>query len=262
MIKKISLHPKAAAVISAVAGLALSVWMRHIESGIFVVLWWLTYSGFAGAMVSLTYYPPGRWRWQHFVALITFGGGLLAYLLFSEWPPAWYALGAAGAILLAGSFWIIPGAAAELSFVAKPFRRWCFLMTVVGLGGLWSGFVALITFNIVAFPAWWLVFVAAGLASVLGGWWLRAYDVMATRRYWMSLIILFVVMAEMAGSMILWPLGYLASGVLLTWWWYVVWLLLRFYNTAEGIYWRRQAYFLAVNAILMALYITLVVRWH
>ena len=263
MIGKISLHPRVAALASALISLALWGWLRQITTPISVALWWLFYAAWSGALVyGLGYYPPGRLRGQHFLALLTFGSGWLAYLLFSEWPPAWYALGAGGALLIAGSFWLIPNGPGELSFVAKPFRRWCFLMTVVGLGGLWSGLVALLTFHILAFPAWWLVLGTAGITSALSGWWWRAYDVPPGRRFWLSLAALFIIMAEMAGSIVLWPLGYFASGLLLTWWWYVVWLLLRFYNSAEGINWRRQAYFLAINAGLMALYVILAARWH
>jgi hypothetical protein len=69
------------------------------------------------------------------------------------------------------------------------------------------------------------------------------------------------VLSEMAYVVLLWPLGYFTSGLLLTWMWYIVWLMLRFFISEEGINWNRQRWFLLTNAILVGIFLSLLARW-
>jgi hypothetical protein len=57
------------------------------------------------------------------------------------------------------------------------------------------------------------------------------------------------------------PLGHLVLGLLATWLWYLLQLLVRFHLTGEGVVWRKQAWFLGINAVLFVAMLVFVVRW-
>ncbi len=261
--KIISLHPCVAAGFELLIGGLFLWWLRNLTSPLILVLWIVLRAVIAAVFVyGAVYYPPTMRRSQHYGTLIIFYIGLLGYLLFLDWPPAWYILGGSLVIFPAVSFWLIPSEPSSLSFVQKPFRRWCFLMTVMSIAGFWNGLIALFTFQIITLHYWWLVLVVSAFTAGLGGWWWLAYELPRGRRWWLSLATLFFVMSEFTLGLLLWPLGYFGSSLLLTWWWYVLWLILRFYNSPEGIIWRRQTYFLAANIVLTIIYLIFIIRWH
>ena len=73
--------------------------------------------------------------------------------------------------------------------------------------------------------------------------------------------LLALTIGEMIYAVLLWPIGYLASGFLLTWCWYIGWLQLRYALTQQGVQWKRQAPFLILNGILLLIYLLFIVRW-
>jgi len=58
------------------------------------------------------------------------------------------------------------------------------------------------------------------------------------------------------------PLGNLVSGFLLVWLWYLLWILLRFNLSAQGIVWRKQAKFLILNLFIFIIFLIFVARWR
>ncbi len=260
---KISLHPRVGAAIECTLGIIFLWWLKHLATPLFLAIWICLRFSVALLLVHIfVYYPPEMRRAQHAATLLIFYIGMLGFLMFLEWPPAWYIVGASFVLFPAASFWFIPSEPSKLSFVAKPFRRWGFLMTVISIAGFWSGLIALYNFQIISLHSWWLLAIGSAVITIISGWWWWVYELSFNRRWWLSLITLFIILSELAGSILLWPLGYLASGLLLTWWWYIVWLLLRFYNSTEGIFWKKQKVFLSVNAVLILIYTAFLVRWH
>ncbi|KKW41831.1 MAG: hypothetical protein UY92_C0013G0030 [Candidatus Magasanikbacteria bacterium GW2011_GWA2_56_11] len=104
-----------------------------------------------------------------------------------------------------------------------------------------------------------------GFPGLLASLLIAGYAALATIMIWthyqpfrlplyrLPLSILTLVMAEATLVIIELPFGYLATALLLTWMWYLAQLLLRFHLSPEGVQWRRQAWFLAGNAVLYAL---------
>ncbi len=57
------------------------------------------------------------------------------------------------------------------------------------------------------------------------------------------------------------PFAYGVLGLLATWVWYVMQLFVRFHLGERGILWRKQAIFLATNAVLFTAVLFFFVRW-
>lgn len=261
--KTLSVHPKLVAVVEALLGAAWLAWFFYLPSFTWLGIW-------AGARVAIwvgesavAYYPPTVSRGRHLLSLVFWLVGITLFLLLSDWPLSRYVL---GGIFVAGpavSWWLLPSAAAPLSFVSKPERRWRLIMAVVGVAGVWSGWLAGSMLQLVPLSWWWLGWLSVSLLVVgVTAWWWREYRVALARRGYWWLAGLLLLYLELSAAVWWWPLGYLAGGLLLTWVWYISWLLVRFHLTVEGIVWGKQRWFIIVNAVLLALYLGLAVRWR
>jgi hypothetical protein len=161
------------------------------------------------------------------------------------------------------SFWFLPVVATDLSFVGKPQRRFRFLLTTLGLAGIWSGINAIMIFNLYPIYVWWVwILMATGITTFISGVWWREYGVSSGRAFWCWLAVLFVLFSELAACIMVWPTGYLVNGLIVTWIWYVFWFLGRYQLSQEGMYWKKQLFFLSTNLVALVLFLSLVIRWH
>ncbi len=260
--KIISLHPKLAAILDGLFSLALMWWITKITSPWLLILWFFFRIGWWVALVQCMYYPPFISRLKHLVALTIFNAGLLSFLVFIDWKVAWYLVAGLFIAVPVLSFWFVPERADELTVLAKPHRRSRFLMSVLGVAGLWSGAEALIVLQIVSQSVAWFVIIFASVATVaISAWWWREYGLEYDKNFLMSGAVLLLVIFELAFLTVLLPLGYLMSSLFITWVWYIVWLVFRFTLSKEGINWKRQRNFLLVNAIILGIFLGAIARW-
>lgn len=265
--KSISLHPGLAAVLDLVFSLILLWWLKRIGAQIgawaLLGLWFIARIIWWGFLLRLMYVPTPLRRWRHLAALFLFNCGLAIFLIFVDWRPAWYIVAAIFMIFPALSFWFVPDRPEELSLAFKPQRRTRFFLSVWGVAGLWNGVTAATIFQIFNRPWEWIAVVAATIVTIaVSVWWWLEYGIAYSRRVAAAGVIIGTVMVETGYVILFWPLGYLASGFFITWVWYIVWLLLRFHLSTEGIRRKRQAFFLIGNASLMALFLALIARWR
>jgi hypothetical protein len=262
-IKKISLHPRLAAIGMLLIQGALLGGVGFVET-FFGVAVWVVVAALAVFLFiyKLVYYPSTVKRLHHALALLLFDVGLLGYFIFIEALFAWIMLGIIFVILPVGSFLFIPADSTVLSFTVKPLRRWCFLVTVAGFSGFFTALSALFMFQIISLTRVWVLFLGAIAAAGVAMWWWIIYELPRARRFWISAAVLALIFLEFLFVIIIWPLGYLANGFLLTWVWYILFLLFRFYVSPEGLDWKKQKMFLIINGALMVLYIVFFVRWR
>ncbi len=263
-LKKISLHPKFAAsidlLVSAVFLFSLkefahSWWSIGLWLGLRVLLWAL--------LIWIVYYAEEMSRPKHLFSLVALSLGSLAFLLFIEWNIAWYVYAGLFSLLSAFSFWLLPASHVDLAAFLKPHLRWRFLMSVVGLAGIFQGAQAVISFQIIQSVSSlvWLS-LAALFAALFAGWWWWEYGAKINHRFWVWFGAWFVVTLEFFWVLNLLSLGYLVSSLILIWCWYVVWLLVRFNLSSEGIHWQRQLWFLGINALLFIFFLIFIARWQ
>ena len=106
-----------------------------------------------------------------------------------------------------------------------------------------------------------LISVAGGACAALAAimiW--RLYFNVEKRAFVFWGVITAVIMFEVMWSMHYLSLGYFSLGLLATWLWYMLQLFIRFNMTKGGILWKKQYGFLAMNAVLFAITLSLV-RW-
>lgn len=230
-----------------------SWWTLFIWFFLRVILWIL--------LIRLVYYPPEVSRWRHFFSLLIFFLGNLSVMLFIDWRYAWYLVGGFFIFLPFISFWLLPAQEDKLFLMSKHHRRWLFLMSVFGMGGIWNGMTAVIAFKILNISLWFWLLPTVLLSLAIAVWWWQEYGVARGRRFWLWLISFALIMIEMGWVMLLNPLGNLAQGLLLTWIWYILWLLARFYLSSDGIDWKKQRWFLGANLVLLILFLLFLVRW-
>lgn len=262
MLKSLSFHPKLAAVLDLFVNLIMIFWLKQIHSWTLIGLWFFLKIIIWTALMSLVYFPKEMNRWKHLLSLIFLTIGSLSFLLFIEWNFAWYLFGALFSFFSFFSFWLLPASSVSLTAFLKPHLRWRFIMSVIGLAGIFEGTGALISFQITPNINSWVWFIIASLFSAfVAGWSWLEYGIEKNKRFWIWVGCWFVMILELLWVMNLLPLGYLVSGLILIWFWYIVWLLARFNLTAEGISWRKQTWFLWFNAVLFFLFLVFIVRW-
>lgn len=261
--KILSFHPRLAAVLDSIVGVGLVYWVLYVDSFAMVGVWFLARALWWLFLIQSMYYPADVSRWRHFLSLLLFAFGSTALLLFIDAPFSWGVVAVTFVGLPFLSFWLVPKEEAALSFFLKPQRRTSFLMSVFGLAGIWSGVYALVTFQLVGSLT--LLFVILGATLIMGAvsffWW-QAYEISFNRTSAMLLGVLTVLVMELAYVLVIWPIGYLLGGLLITWLWYVLWMLFRFRLSAEGITWTKQKPFLITNAALLILFLLFFVRWR
>lgn len=259
----ISFHPKLAAALDAAFGLVLIWWMGRIETLWLFGVWWLFRAGWWFWLLECMYYPPFLSRVRHWATLAVFNMGALLFVIFADSAAARYFVKAVLVLAPLASFLLVPERADGLSVFAKPLRRSRFLMSVFALAGFWSGAFALIAFGVADGGLLRLTIGFAATAATLAAswWWWREYDLPYGKNFWLSGAVLGLIVFELFYCFALWPLGYLVNGFLMAWLWYALWLFLRFYQTAEGIDWKRQRFFLGANALIFVLFLIFIARW-
>ena len=259
----LTIHPRLVAVFDLLFGLVFLVLLSRVNSLIIFAVWALLHTVLTAALVMVTYYPDSWKRYRHLLSLLLFNVGMTLFLLFTEWPVAWEALGAVYIFVPAISFWLIPSRGNSLSFEVKPYRRWRLMMSWLGLAGLWTGIFASITLNIFQFNFWLWLLVGAVVSSLLAWWWWTEYEVgEASGRTGLWVLGFFLMTLELSWVFYLLPFGYFVSGLILAWIWYWLWMLIRFYLSSAGIDWKKQGWLLVINTTLILLFLGLLVRWR
>lgn len=261
--KLVSLHPKLAAFLELILSLAF-LWWLTILGAWWTAAVWLAAKLFLDALIAwFTFHPPSMRRARHFFALVLFDLGMFPLLIFTEWEWAWRGIATVFALLPAVSFWQVPAqTAGELPILHKPYRRVCLALSTLGLYGLWSGVGAFGAFQILYFISHWLwLFLATAVSTAAAFWWWTEYDSNGpTRKFWTYGLAGMTI--AIAWSLKLLPFGHHVYGLLVIWFWYILWLLGRFQLSADGIKWKKQFGFIAVNVLLIALFLMAVARWH
>lgn len=265
MLKSLSLHPKLAAVLDLLINIGMLWWLRHASNWNFVWLWLGIRIAIWAVFIWRVYYPKEMKPWKHLLSLAIMAVGALAFLLFIEWAIAWFLFGALFSFFSFYSFWLLPASNVSLSVFLKPHLRWRFVMSIIGLAGIFEGIQAIISFQFQVFyaikPFMWMG-LGSLCAAVFAAWWWWEYGTAISKRFWLWSGAWFVFMLELFWVVNLLPLGYLASSLILIWCWYTVWLLARFNLTIEGINWRRQILFVGVNLFLFISFILFLARWR
>ncbi|TSC84902.1 MAG: Uncharacterized protein G01um101413_286 [Parcubacteria group bacterium Gr01-1014_13] len=262
MLKSLSFHPKLAAVLDLLVNLVMLWWLRQFHSWWLVGVWLLFRLAIWGALMWLVYYPAEMSRYKHIASLVVMVLGSLSFLLFIEWRFAWYLFGALFCFFSFFSFWLLPASSVSLATFLKPHLRWRFIMSVIGLAGVFQAAGAIISFQIAPGINSWVWYILASLFSTfVAGWWWWEYGVEENKRFWIWVGCWFVMILELLWVIGLLPIGYLTGTLVLIWCWYVVWLLARFNLSPEGINWRKQVWFLSFNAVLFPLFLFFIIRW-
>ncbi len=262
MLKSISFHPKLAAVLDLCINLAMLAWLQQLSSWRMVWLWLVVRIAVWGIFIWRVYYPKEIKQWKHLLSLVIMTIGALAFLLFIEWNFAWYLFGAFFSFFSFFSFWLLPSSRISLSVFLKPHLRWRFVMSIIGLAGIFQGTQAVVSFQIFPTVSSWIVLLFASLCGAgFASWWWWEYGAVINKRFWVWSSVWFLLFFELIWVVNKLPLGYLASSLILIWCWYAVWLLIRFNLSSEGVNWKKQILFLTINSVLFVSFLTAVVRW-
>lgn len=258
----ISLHPRFAAVLEGLAALVFLWWLGSIGTITSLLIWFAARLLWWIVLTYAMYFPSFVSRLEHVEAVALFTVGVVFMIIFVDAPIVRYALETVMVVATFVNYWLVPRRIDDLSVMAKPYRRFKFLMSVFGVAGSWVGVKALQIFQAVnSGTVFNLTLLALALTVGVAVWGWREYGLPYGRKMVFSTVILAVCLIETSYLIFLWPLGYFASSFILTWVWYVLWLLLRFYITDEGINWRAQRWFVLTNVVLLAMFLTLIIRW-
>ena len=261
--KLISFHPRLAAMLDFIVGALLLWWLTNITTPLLLGLWFAIRLLWWAVLQQCMFYPRAVSHWGHFFSLAVFNLGLAELLIFMDAQWTWELVGSIYWFIPSISFWLVPKDETTLTFAVKPLRRWQFLMTAVGMVGVWSGVYSLAIFQLAQYQTLALGLVGTVFVSVaISGWWWRVYGIEKNNNFLLHLAIMFVIIVELAGVILLWPTGYLVSGLVITWLWYLLWRLFRFHLSPDGIDWTRQGRFFVLNAALMAVFLLFIVRWR
>ncbi len=261
-LSKLSLHPRLAGLLDFLISLVFLYLLRFVAEWWWLSFWIAVRIVLWGLMLYLVYYAAQLKRLSHFISLGLFGLGSTLLLAFIDhnWP--WYVMAVVFAIIPAVSFWLLPRADQNLSFNSKPERRIQLMMTTAGLAGLWAGSSASIAFHIFIGVPWWQWLGGAIIATLVSCFWWREYALAVRFPFVTAATAIFLLVLEFSWILSWWPVGYITSGLLQAWWWYVLWLLLRFYLSPEGIFSRRQSAFFILNALTLIISLIFIIRWR
>jgi hypothetical protein len=259
----ISLHPKLATGLDVLMSLVLLILFKQVHSWFFLYAWFFLRIVWWGVLIRLVYYSPGLQRSRHLVALTIFNGGILCFFLFIDWIWSWYGTAVLFVVGPAISFWLLPVVNTNLSFISKPQKRLRFVLTSIGLAGMWSAICAIASLNVYPFLMWWIwIVVGAVVTGIVSGLWWREYETSPAHNFWIWVGAQVLLIGEVAGVVIMWPSAFLINGLFITWLWYLFWLLGRFHLSQEGIFWKKQIPFLIINAVILGLLLLFVFRWR
>lgn len=260
---RISLHPRLAAFVElVVAVIFYSLLTRENQIWLVVVLimlrtaWW-------GMLTQLTFYPEFRSRLAHLLTLLFFNFAVSGILFLTSQTYARSIVVAVSIILSAGSFFLIPASNEVVLALAKPERRLRWLMAIVTVAGLWGIIFGLNTFQYISGRiAFGIMSVGVLLTAVLSQWWWYEYERLVPSRRLLGAALLGLIVGQIVYVLHLWPLGQLTNTLLATWMWYVVWMIIRFYFSQEGIRWSQHRYTLSLQLVALITLLIFVVRWQ
>lgn len=257
-----SLPPRLIAVLDATISLLMVFWFDRVTSMLVLATWLVVRVLWYVVLLAGMYYPTFLSRLEHFQALVIFNIGVVFLLLFVDETSARRLLELVLIFFSAASFWLVPGSKDDLSVMAKPYRRWKFLMSIFGVAGIWNGLKALEIFQVTQGSLrLGLVVSAIAFTVLISIWGWQEYGLRYSKKFLAAALIIALCLAEAAYIIALWPLGYFASSLVITWTWYLLWLFLRFYISDEGVDMHRQRWFLLMNALLLLSFLFFVVRW-
>jgi hypothetical protein len=264
------LPPIFSGLIEVFLGICFAWWfLRSLSSFSLVIFFSLRILSYL-PLVFLTRFPPVLSRFAHGFSLLLYQVGFTILLLITDQTSSfgtvsvlWYIMLFLGSILPALSFFAVPRLQSELAFMGRPHMRLGAGMMLFGLGGIWSGVGAVITFNL--YPAWWWIFfvVAGALVSALTAaiaWWWYLRD--SLQRILKASMLMFWIMVQWGLLICFWPLGFLFCGLFAAWFWYIVWLTVRYYLSDDGIAWPRHGYFLMAHVATFIMFLVALVRWR
>ncbi len=257
----ISLHPKLGAVLELIIGLVWLTFLPQIDFWWKLVIWGAARLVVWVVLLRLVFYSTGLSRFKHFFALALFNIGIIAYIVFIDQLLTRQVVEALAVALPAISIWLLPSTDQELSFALKPERRWRFFIAVLGLSGMWSGIIAGRAFGVYFINIGWLVAAMTLITSAVSAWWWWEYALPIGRRFWESLFVITLLTLETGWAVTVSPLGFFEGGLVIIWMWYVLWLLMRFHISAEGIVWRKQIVSFVINGAGLVALVTLIARW-
>lgn len=263
MPNRLSIHPKLVAVVDAILNFIMLWWLSGLTSGWILLIWvffrlliWLFF-------IRLMYYPAGASRLRHFISLLIFCAGALSLIIFSDWNFARLLLSVMFVAYPFFSFWLLPAADIGLPGFLKPYSRLSFMMCIIGLAGLFALVSAIASFQLLTTVSAWLwIFLLDAICTVVAAWWWREYGVAFDHKLISRALIWLAMFAQFIWALLLLPLGYLAGGFVFIWCWYILWLLIRFSMSSDGIKWKKQAIFLGINAALFASFLLFAVKWR
>lgn len=259
----ISLHPRVAAGLDVVVSLIMIYFFGRVGSLPLLGVWFAARVAWYWLILAGMYYPTFLTRLEHFQALVIFNVGVVFLLLFVDEQQIRTILELVLIFFSAASFWLVPTRSDDLSFITKPYRRWKFLMSVFGVVGIWNGVKALDTFQVTGSSLTFsLAALAIALTLLISIWGWQEYGLMYSRKFLIATLVMVVCLVEAAYVLFLWPLGYFVSSFILTWVWYLLWLLLRFYISDEGVNMKRQRWFLLLNMVMLLVFLVFIVRWR
>src|SRR3989338_7622920 len=258
-IRLYSLPPRLVAVFDILVGILMVLWFNHVVAMPMLGLWFGVRFFWYAVLLFSMYYPTFLSKLEHLQALIIFNIGVVFLMLFVDEKVMRSLLEAVLVIFSAASFWLVPAASGDLSVMAKPYRRWKFLMSIFGVAGIWNGVKALEIFQVTQGNLrFGLVSLAILLTVMISIWGWQEYGLVYSKKFLKAALVLAVCLAEDAYVLALWPLGYFASSFILTWVWYMIWLFLRFYISDEGIDMARQRWFLLFNVAFLLIFLIFV----
>ncbi|MBI2989801.1 MAG: hypothetical protein HYY51_01245 [Candidatus Magasanikbacteria bacterium] len=153
-------------------------------------------------------------------------------------------------------------ARAQESETGVQFKTWRRVLMILWVFNVYSWSTALFALHIFFenLPFALLAGIGACFGTLGAGmiWNLYFKGHMRTFGPWFFVVALIV--AELMWVMRQLPFGYLAMGFLLSWIWYLVQLFIRFHLSEQGILWKKQRLFLALNTVLYGV-VLYVARW-
>jgi len=261
-LEKISIHPKLSAVLDLVMGVIFLFGLKEmLFNWWFVLIWFVLRGMWWSGLVFLTFYTKNIDKIKHLIFLNIFNLGLFTSFLFLEWGLSKQVITLLLIIGPSFSFYLLPDKNSVLSYISKPYRRWLLILTVAGMMGIFSSVGAVFIFKVSFIPKFvWILFTSV-ITSVMSIFWWQNYGLKLNKKMVSWGLVMFLIIFELSWVLSITPIGFLIFGLILVWLWYLLWLMVRFHLSHEGIIWKKQIPFLLTNLGLFLIFIIFVVQW-
>jgi len=243
-------------------------WLRSLETAErYTPLSWIlipgcvVWAGLIAFFATKTYKKHTAATWRTRLLLVATVASFFSLMLLVEAGALVWVLGGAAAFAVyTVFFWHEESTDAFILYEYKSFRRFVSMLWAFHVYAFSAGLFGLSLF----FPSipFWLITCVSGVmfaGIALLSW--KLYIREPLKRFVLWFCILALGMGELFFVTKVFPVGYLVSGLIVTWVWYVAQLLLRFHFSPQGIVWKKQLWFLTTNAILFVLFFLFVFRW-